>query len=105
MWKDSHYAWLEANLQSFFDALQLDRNRVGDVRYYNSAYGDHCYQYRHKWEDHGIPFPHGVAIYYLSFIAPYKDEVRETVTGWIVPQDWVIANYERFKPHLKPIKE
>ena len=103
MWKGSHYAWLEANLDSFFMGLGLDMERHGSARSWNQAHGDKCYTYRDVWDEHGIPFPHGVAIYFLTYIAPYSKESRETEQGWVDPYKWVIANYERFKPLLQPI--
>ena len=104
MWKDSHYAWLEENLDAFFISLGMDIERYGNARGWNIAHGDKCYQYRDRWAQHGIPFPHGVAIYYLTYTSQYGKESRETDNGWVAPCDWVIDNYTRFKPHLKPME-
>jgi len=67
-----------------------------------TAHGDKCYGYRAEWDAAGIPFEHGVAIYLLTYCSPYSKESRETEEGWVDPWRWVIANYERFKPHLPP---
>jgi hypothetical protein len=92
----NHYKWLEQYLPAVFAGLGLD--------YYSGliiAHGDKCYGYRMKWEKNGIPFPHGVAVYLLSYIQPYAKEVRETANGWVAPADWVVANYCSFS-HLLP---
>lgn len=62
--------------------------------------GDKCSQYRQEWEDSGIPFSHGVAIYLLLKDEPYTNQVRETKDGWVCPAEWVIENYKQFKDEL-----
>ena len=97
-YRDSHYYWLEQNLQTFFSRLGI-KEENGII----SAHGDKCYSYQDKWEKAGIPFPHGVAIYLLSYLRPYDTEVRETKNGWVKVEDWVIVNYPKFKPHLPSV--
>jgi hypothetical protein len=94
----SHYNWLSDNLIPFLKSL--DVRGAEHCRGYIVAHGDKCYSYRQAWEEAGIPFEHGVAIYLLTYISPFSSESRETTQGWVKPVDWVIDNYERFKPHL-----
>lgn len=87
----NHYTWLEENFKEFVRLLGLDTDRVHSGLI--SAHGDKAYSYRMTWELHGIPFPHGVAMFLLSYCRPYSDEVRETSDGFVDVQQWVIDNY------------
>jgi len=91
----NHYKWLEQNLQSFFTAIGIDCSNGIII-----SHGDKCYSYEHKWNDAGIPFEHGVAIFLLSYLSPYNKEVRETSNGWVKPDDWVIAKYPEMRRFL-----
>lgn len=91
----SHYDWLEKHMNAFMSAVGLEGRDPGIV-----AHGDKCSCYQDKWRINGIPFSHGVAIYLISYWRPYSEEVRGTGTGWVAPDDWVVNNYERFKPYL-----
>lgn len=99
--KKSHYDWLHENLDAFTKSLGLPYEYGG----YISAHGDKCYSYERRWKDAGIHFFHGAAIFLISYIRPYSEEVRETKNGWVPVETWVVENYERFKPHLPPIVE
>lgn len=98
-----HYKYLDKHLPAFFKKLGIDMNRncAGIV----SAHGDKCYSYRSQWEKEGIAFPHGVAIYLLSYVNPFANESRETKDGWVDVCQWVIKNKDRFLPLLEPIDE
>ena len=91
----NHYDWLDRNLSAF-----LQKNGVQPIAVEGiiSADGDKCYGARKRWEENGIPFERGVAMYILSKFSPYSDEVRDTKDGWVDPFDWVIQNKERFAP-------
>lgn len=65
------------------------------------AHGDKCYSARPEWEAQGLKFEHGVAIYLLTYLNPWADEVRETANGWVPPHQWVADNAHRFLPYLK----
>jgi hypothetical protein len=91
----NHYKWLEEHLPNFFKKLGIEECN-GII----TAHGDKCYGYEGVWNEAGIPFHHGVAIYLLCYLNPYSKEVRETKNGWVRPDDWVIANYPRFKDLL-----
>lgn len=91
----NHYKWLEQHLPAFFAALGVCYS-PGII----TAHGDKCYSYRREWEQAGIPFPHGVALYLLCYERPYSSEVRQTPAGWVAPSDWVVANYQKFREHL-----
>lgn len=95
----SHYDWLDENLSTFFEKLNL--KVCGDIL----AHGDKCYCYRTTWEQVGIPFPHGVAIYLLTYRNPFSSTVRDTINGWVKPDQWVIDNYEKFKPFLPELSD
>jgi hypothetical protein len=91
----NHYDWLDEHLDKFFVALDLEP-QPGII----AAHGDKCSQYRDTWEKAGIPFEHGAAIYLLSYVSPFSQEVRNTDKKWVTPCDWVVDNYERFKLKL-----
>lgn len=101
----NHYVWLEENLNAFWIKVlgrSLEDSYCAGII---GSDGDKCYQYRQAWEDAGIPFPHGVAIYMLGSVPPFSLEVRETKMGWVAPKDWVIRMYPKFKKYLPPIPE
>jgi hypothetical protein len=87
----SHYKWLDVNLKQFFAnvGIDMERGNGGII----SAHGDKGYSYRDEWERAGIPFEHGMAIFLLSYITPFANEVRDTPGGWVPPVKWVLANY------------
>jgi hypothetical protein len=95
--KKSHYDWLEDNLQDFFKKVHINQNNGIIV-----SHGDKCYSYQKIWEEAGVPFEHGVALYLLSHCSPFDKECRDTENGWVAPMDWVINNYSRFLPYLNP---
>lgn len=99
---DNHYTWLEQHLPSFFTALGINWDWHGGII---SAHGDKCYSYRQMWEDNGVPFYHGVAIYLLTYTSQYSNEVRNTDDRWVDPGQWVVDNYERFKHLLVEIPQ
>jgi len=98
----NHYEWLEKNLQNFFDSIGADNPYP--INGLLSSSGDKCYGYKNEWEEKGIPFYHGVALYLLTLLTPYQDEVRQTPNGWVPVDKWVIDNYPKFKLHLPEIK-
>ncbi len=94
---DNHYTYLEKHLPAFFAAIGLKRESVVGIIV---AHGDKAYGYRHQWEEVGLKFNHGVAIYLVSYCFPYSKEVRETEHGWVDPCKWVIGNKDRFVKFL-----
>lgn len=96
----NHYDWLNENLNAFWLKVlgkSLDETHCAGIV---TAHGDKCYGYKNEWEDAGIPFHHGVAIYLLARTRPYSEEVRDTPNGWVDPGEWVISVYPKFKEHL-----
>lgn len=85
-----HYKYLEKHLPSIFEKIDLDFNDYGGII---RAHGDKTYTFRYIWEKAGIPFEHGSAIYLLTYVPPYNKESRDTKTGWVDPEIWVIENY------------
>jgi len=92
-----HYDWLDANLQDFLEKLG---RATQDAYWLIHAHGDKCYSNKAVWKKAGVPFSHGVAIYLLTYLSPWQDEVRQTKKGFVKPYIWVMENYERFKPFL-----
>jgi len=97
----SHYGWLEANLVQFFKNLGRK-----DAEWWPgiiSAHGDKGYLHKCDWAEHGICFEHGMALFLLAYMKPYRrTEVYDPFdnpTGMHIKQ-WVINNYLRFKPFL-----
>lgn len=102
--KINHYKWLEKHFPAFAYKVGLrgwtSESQASGIL---AAHGDKCYGYKYTWEKAGIEFPHGVAIYLLTYEKPFWDEVRETKDGWVSPLEWVITNKDRFLPHLPPV--
>lgn len=100
----SHYDWLDENLMQFVENLKETPLEVQSYinRGIINAHGDKCSCYKYDWDKVGIPFEHGVAIFLLSYLKPFSDEVRETENGWVDVRVWVEKNYSRFLPYLPP---
>jgi hypothetical protein len=98
-----HYDYLEENLESFFLKIGIkpERFNKGII----VAHGDKCYGYEDTWEKAGLHFYHGVAIYLLTYLRPFCDEVRETKQGWVDVSKWIIENKDRFLPFLNPVED
>lgn len=98
----NHYKWLDdrGNLKIFFTAIGLVDGQEGGI---TVAHGDKGSQYRESWERAGVPYFHGMAILLAGYCYPFSKESRETDKGWVAPEQWVIDNYPRFKPHLPPV--
>lgn len=96
----NHYDWLDEHFKDF--AIQVGAEWMGCDGII-PAHGDKCYGYESRWEHHGIPFHHGVAIYLLTYLNPFCDEVRQTKDGWVNVDDWIVNNYYRFDMQLKEI--
>jgi len=99
-YQKSHYGWLEDNLVQFFKNLGRE-----DAKWWPGIIGDKGYQYKDAWQKNGIPFEHGMALFLLSCLRPYR---KTEVYDWLDnPQgkkveQWVIDNYQKFKPYLPP---
>lgn len=98
----NHYKYLEKHLPAFFAKIGINWDCNSGII---SAHGDKCYQYRTDWEEQGIPFSHGVAIYLASYCKPYNKEVRMTDEGFIRPDDWTIEKYSLWKDLLPLVDE
>jgi hypothetical protein len=97
----NHYNWLDANFPVFCQKLGIEKHRYNGLIV---CHGDKCYSYRSRWEEAGIPFEHGVAIYLISYLHPWSDEVRQVGKKWVDVCKWVIENYYQFKEHLTLIQ-
>lgn len=93
----NHYKYAEEHLLAFWEKLGVEypggRGILG-------AHGDKGSGYSWAWEKAGIPFHKGMMIYYLTYMRPFNQEVRETKNGWVDPGQWVIDNKDKFLPLL-----
>lgn len=96
----SHYAWLHKHLLQFLLNLGVEEYLAKCGLGMISSHGDKVYGYREQFKKAGLPFNYGVAIYLLTYMHPWSDEVRETKNGWVAPCDWVVANKDRFLPFI-----
>lgn len=94
----SHYVWLEEHLPAFLAKVGL---KDVAVRPLLSAHGDKFYGYKRAFENAGMAFHEGVAIGLLTYFAPFDAEARQTPSGWVRVEDWVVKNKERFLPLLR----
>lgn len=93
----SHYKWLDDHLEAFWINVfgkGLSATGCGGII---SAHGDKVYQYKKYWEESGVPFYHGAAIYLLT----YTKELGETPKH--LSNQWVVDNYQRYKSLLPSI--
>lgn len=96
----SHYEYLEKNFFVISSALGINAMQYNGMIV---AHGDKADSFRTTFEDAGIHFYKGVAIYLLTYIKPYSDECRQTKNGWVDPGKWVIQNKDKFLPYLPPV--
>lgn len=97
----NHYTWLDSYFDQFLDNMKHPRHGESSEGMI-VAHGDKCYGYRDDWDQSGVPFEHGVALYLLTYHHPWSGEVRETTDGWVDPWVWVIENYTGFLTYLPP---
>lgn len=96
----SHYKWLDVHLPTFFKKVGLDPASCSGLI---TANGDKCYSKEGFFIANGIHFYHGVAIYLLTSMNPFANEVRQTEQGWVDPFQWIIDNKDRFIPLLPEV--
>lgn len=92
-----HYQWLDKHLNDFWIKVfgkSLNDSGFGGVV---SAHGDKAYGYKRRWENAGIPFPHGVAVFFLLYtdLSTEEDSMRTC--------EWVIEKYPEYKKYLPEI--
>lgn len=95
--KVCHYKYLEKHLDSFWQKVvgkTLAKDFNGGII---AAHGDKCEQYKDLWNQNNIPFPHGVAIYFLTYKKDFLVDKKSR------SQDWVVENYPKYKKFLEPI--
>lgn len=94
----NHYKWLEKYLPTFWKAVfdkSLEESGCAGII---SAHGDKGYQYKSDWEDAGIPFPHGMAIYFMTYTEKMDRPKHESC-------EWVIENYRYYSDLLPHVDE
>lgn len=100
--KVNHYKWLDKHFFIFLASVGGNPDWCAGIV---SAHGDKCDGYKSSWKEAGIPFPHGVALFLLTYLRPWCDEVHETKDGWVDSYQWVIDNYPRLKDKLPSVDE
>ena len=94
----NHYEWLDKYLPEIFKLLNINWDWNAGII---GAHGDKCYSYKSAWEENGIPFEHGVAIYLLTYCRPFAKEVRDVGGKWVDVNCWVMDNYQKFLPVIE----
>ena len=89
----NHYEYLKENLNNIFHKIGIQGSKTGMI----AAHGDKAYGYEDEWNKAGVPFNHGVVVYFLTYLKPWSETVRETKNGWIAPGPWVIKTYFELK--------
>lgn len=84
-----HYKFIEKYGKLF--ASQLDMKHVTDMDHYSVAEGDKASQYKERWAGYRIPFPLAAMVYYLSKESPFCADNRNTDTGWVPVEQWVVS--------------
>ena len=98
----NHYEYLEKHLAAFFERVGINPKMAKGMAV---AHGDKVDGYKKRWEDSGLHFYHGVAIYMLGHYGKFAEECRQTKRGWVDPWKWVVINKNRFLPFLDPVEE
>lgn len=94
--KVNHYKWLDKHLNQFWiDVFGKSLNDLfcGGIV---SAHGDKGRGYMRKWQESGIPFVHGMALFMLTYTNIMDEEKHKSC-------EWVINNYEKYSKHLPDI--
>lgn len=94
----NHYKWLDKHLETFWQAVFGQSLAESGCAGIVSAHGDKGYQYESDWEDAGIPFPHGMAMYMLTYTNKMDRPKHESC-------EWVIDNYHWYVDLLPPVDE
>jgi len=100
----NHYSWLNEHFFDFLVEIGCGDITLSQCVGILTSHGDKCYSYEDRWKAAGIPFEHGAALYLLSFISPWEENVRNTKNGWVPPVDWVINVYPNYKEALAKIE-
>lgn len=94
----NHYKWLDTHLDEFWMAVFGENLKDTLCAGIVSAHGDKGYQYKNKWKNAGIPFPHGMALFMLTYTDKMDRPKYESC-------QWVIDNYNRYVDLLPEIDE
>lgn len=95
----NHYKWLDKHLDTFWQAVfnkSLNDSGNGGII---TAHGDKGGSYSRMWKKAGIPYPHAMALYMLTYTREMGD------TPKYESGQWVIDNYKKYKPLLPEIDE
>lgn len=95
----SHYDWLDKHFPDICKKLGLNFNNFPGIV---SCHGDKCStDMLYSQEKHNIHPYHWVAMYLLSYVAPYSKECRIMKDGkWYGPKQWILDNKDKFLPFL-----
>ena len=93
----NHYQWLDKYFPTFLNSIGGNFDHCPGIVV---AHGDKFYTYKFMWKDAGVPFAHGVAIAFLTYLRPWSEESEKVEIG-----DWVISVYTRFREKLREAEE
>ncbi len=96
--KISHYKYLDKHLNDFFIAVlgeSLDQLGMGGIV---SAHGDKGRGAAMRTRKAGIPFPHMMMLFMLTYTDYCKADWRE-----IRMEDWIVEEYKKHKDKLPEI--
>ncbi len=97
----NHYTYLDRHLLTFLANIGLEEGHMHSGLI--TAHGDKASCFQHDWEKGGVPFEHGVAIFFLWWSRRYRPEVPNHLDL----RQWVVENYttgHRFRDFLPPIE-
>ena len=92
----NHYKWLDKHLDEFW--IKVFGKNLSDT--WNggivTAHGDKGRGYQRNWAENGISFPHGMALFLLTYTNVMDDEKHKSC-------EWVITNYPKYKDMLPEV--
>lgn len=106
--KIHYYDWLRQHLVDFLQSLKVPGSEPGGYVGLGliGAHGDKMRCYNRIWARGGLHPFHGAAIFLLSYVRPYKQEVWADDANRTLIKDvdeWVLENAGRFLPHLPAV--
>ena len=63
-----------------------------------TAHGDKAGQYKNIGQTHGIPYGKILLVYLLSYEYPWSQTVRQTESGWVSIEEWLVKQITQEGP-------
>lgn len=95
--------FLQKHLGTFYSRLGVSDLSEEEIKTLIRGHGGECTIAAYNWAKQGISHAQGAMVYFLTFVHPYRLQVRETAEGWVDPFKWVEMNFDRFKDLLPAI--